>query len=267
MESRYGLPAALRLYLRASIGRFFSDENGQTLTLNKLQIPLIACVSGIRSGVLPKPLEFYERLLDDVLRSPTPFRIGRKLPAVIGALIELVQVGERLDKLYLGLDEGTEEFDVIDAVGFSASLPGVIHYDIVRRDDRMHEVMFNLFSRRDLYRLCDGSVTDNVPARAAWLGVQKGLAGNRNAFVLAMDGFAPKLSTPVWLPMQSIIIGQVARSIEWAHLYKAYKQPLSPLELVPNVEATIKAVERGKHELAEHVPFIKKMLEPLPALE
>ncbi len=268
MESRYGLPAALRLYLRASMGRFFQDKSGQTLTLNQLEIPLITSVCGIRSGMLPKPLEYYERLLEDVLRSPTPFRIGRKLPAVASALIELVGVSERLEKVYLGLDAGTQEFDVIDAVGFSSSLPGVIHYDIVRRDDRMHEMMFNLFTRRDLYRLCDGGLTDNVPARAAWLGVQRGMAkGRRNAFVLAIDGFSPKLSTPAWLPMQSIILGQVARSTEWAHAYKAFKQPLSPLELVPNVENTLKAVERGQEEMKDLLPLIKRMLEPLPVLE
>ncbi len=63
-ESRYGVPAALRLYLRSGIGRYFGvDGRGNDgPRLGELPMKTIISVSGIRKGKLPRPLEFYERL-------------------------------------------------------------------------------------------------------------------------------------------------------------------------------------------------------------
>ena len=267
MESRYGLPAALRLYLRASFGKYFEHRDGRPFTLKELPIPLITTVSGIRAGVLPRPLEFYERLLDGVLNVSSPFKVARKIPKVVSALIEFAQIGERLESIMLGMEPGTEEFDVMDAIGFSSSIPGVIHYDVVRQDERMHAILQELFKRRDLFRLADGGFVDNVPARGAWNAVQEGRIETRNAFVVAFDGFAPKLLTPVWLPIQQILQVQVQRSCEFAHLYKPFSGTLSPLEVVPGISSFIKMLDRGKAELEKEMPFIQKMLQPLPALD
>ena len=40
----------------------------------------------------------------------------------------------------------------------------------------------------------------------------------------------------------------------------------TPLELVPSVASTVKMIERGKEELAPELPFIRRMLQPLPPL-
>ena len=222
-------------------------------------------MSGIRAGVLPRPLEFYERLLGDAF-NPSPLKLARKLPRIIAALIELFQVSERLDPIYLGMEPGTEEFDVVDAAGFSSALPGVIHYDVVRQDDRMHALLGELFKRRDLFRLADGGFVENVPARAAWRAVHEGRIGTRNAFIVALDGFAPRLTTPAWLALQQIVAVQVRRSCEWAHLYKPFTGTLSPLEVVPNVSSAIRMLDRGKAQLTEEMPFISRMMQTLPAL-
>ena len=42
-----------------------------------------------------------------------------------------------LKKIYLGADKLTKAFDVLDAIGFSAAIPGIFHYDILRNDPRM----------------------------------------------------------------------------------------------------------------------------------
>src|SRR5437762_704305 len=58
-EHRYGLPAALRLFLRAGIGRWFgTDEKAGAIKLSQLPIKTIITVSGIRKGKLPHPVEF-----------------------------------------------------------------------------------------------------------------------------------------------------------------------------------------------------------------
>ncbi|MBI5549271.1 MAG: patatin-like phospholipase family protein [Deltaproteobacteria bacterium] len=266
MESRYGLPAALRLYLRAAFSKHFEHHDGRAYTLADLPIPLVVPVSGIRAGVLPRPLEFYEKLLDGVLALPTPFRLARKIPQIVAALIELFQISERLDPIYLGLEPGTEAFDVLDAAGFSSALPGVIHYDVVRQDERMHAVLGELFARRELFRLADGGFVDNVPARAAWRAVHEGRIGTRHAFIVALDGFAPRLSTPAWVALQQLVQVQVQKSCEWAHLYKPFTGTLSPLEVVPGIPSFIKMLERGKQALSSDLPFIQCMMQPLPPL-
>jgi hypothetical protein len=50
-ESRYGLPAAMRLYLRPAIGEFMRGPDGHPLTLGQLAIPLLVAVTGVRTGV------------------------------------------------------------------------------------------------------------------------------------------------------------------------------------------------------------------------
>jgi hypothetical protein len=197
---------------------------------------------------------------------PSPYQIARRVPKIVAALMELLQVSERLEKIYLGLDAGTESFDAIDAIGFSSALPGVVHYDIVRKDDRMHGLLGGLFRARSLFRLSDGGLVDNVPASAAWRAVHRGLIGTRNAFIVAFDCFAPKLMTPVWLGLQGLVAAQVQASCRWAHVYKGFKGGLSPIEVVPGIPAMIKMLERGKAELASELPFIQRMMKPLPAL-
>ena len=73
-------------------------------------------------------------------------------------------------------------------------LPGVIHYDVLRDDPRMRDLLESV-ANHDLLRLFDGGLVDNVPVRTAWQHVQRtGLAGgSRNAFIFALDGFAPRL--------------------------------------------------------------------------
>lgn len=261
-ESRWGLPAALRLYLRAGIGRYFGD-----VRLAELPIPTIISVSGIRRGMLPHPVEFYERLVRVTPRALLePTAIARSMQAGFSAIAELISRPEMLVKLHLGLDPDTGDFDALDAAGFSSALPGVIHYDVLREDVRMTQLLGDLFQQRGISRLIDGGLVDNVPAKAAWKAVHKGRIGTRNAFILALNGFAPRLTTPLWLPLQRLAAMTVTPNIPYAHLMKNFQRTLSPLELVPTVEGVARAMELGRKQFASELPFLSRMLAPLPAL-
>lgn len=264
MKSRYGLPAALRLHLRDGIGQHFVNDRGLPLSLKDLPIPMVIAVSGIRRGALPRPVDYYENLLGPDFRS-SPWDMKRKVASVIDAYAELTDKPGRLETVYLGLDEGTEEFDAIDAAGFSSALPGVIHYDLMHQDPRMSDLLDTLFARRDIFRLVDGGLVDNVPAQAAWRAVQRGTLDTRNVFVLALDGFAPKLTTPMWLPLQRIVANRIQESLSFAHHYVPFVRPLSPLDLVPSVRNALNVLERGRQEMLGQMPFIARMLKPLPA--
>jgi predicted acylesterase/phospholipase RssA len=264
-ENRYGVPAALRLFLRSGIGRWFGVDTrgGEALSLKQLPIKTLITVSGIRAGKLPHPLEFYEKL---TAASPRRLLNPLVLPRWLGALWEFATHPEILTRVTLGADEGTEDFDAVDAAGFSSALPGIIHYDVLREAPQMHGLLDGLFHQKHLFRLVDGGLVDNVPSKAAWRAVHKGAIGTRNAFILALNGFATKLSTPLWLPLQRIAELNVARSRPWAHLTHDFSKTLNALSVVPRVDELIDAIEWGRAQVAPHLPFISRMLAPLPRI-
>jgi predicted acylesterase/phospholipase RssA len=266
-ESRYGLPAAMRLYLRAAVGPFLRGPDGHPPTLGQLAIPLIVAVTGVRNGALPHDPSYYEHLLDGArveAEVPRPAVIPGLLVGVFQAVGELLAQRDRLARIHLGADERTRDFDAIDAVGFSSALPGVIHYDVLRDDERMRALLDDLFRREDLFRLVDGGLVDNLPARAAWAAVQRGAVGQRNAFVLAMEGFAPKLTQPLWYGLQQLAAGNVGWNRPFAHLYRSFQRVLSPADIVPDAEDLKRAVNDGTAELHPDMPFLAHMVRPFP---
>jgi hypothetical protein len=253
------------LFLRSGIGRWFGIDTrgGAGLSLNQLPIKTLITVSGIRIGKLPHPLEFYEHLTD---ASPKRLLNPSVLPRWLGALWEFATHPEILVRVTLGADPGTEDFDAVDAAGFSSALPGIIHYDVLRDAPRMHARLTELFRSKRLFRLVDGGLVDNVPSKAAWRAVHKGSLGTRNTFILALNGFATKLSTPLWIPLQRIAELNVGRSRPWAHLTQDFKRTLNPLSVVPRVDELLEAVNWGRQQVVPHIPFVTRMLTPLPRI-
>jgi predicted acylesterase/phospholipase RssA len=265
-ESRYGLPAAMRLYLRAALGDFLKGPDGHPLTLGQLAIPLVVAVTGIRNGALPRDPSYYEHLLDLGGAEPRPNVLSRIVSDVFQAIGELIVQRDRFARIYLGAEDETREFDAIDAAGFSSALPGVIHYDVVRDDERMHAMLRALLDRHDVFRLVDGGLVDNLPARAAWGAVQRGAVGTRNAFVLALEGFGPKLTQPLWFGLEQLAAQNVARNRPYIHLHRSFQRVLSPLEIVPDDAALQRAIQAGKAELNPDMPFVARMCRPFPPL-
>jgi predicted acylesterase/phospholipase RssA len=264
-ENRYGVPAALRLYLRAGLGRWFGIDarGGEGPQLKDLPIRTIVAVSGIRRGKLPHPLEFYEKLTQ---ASPKSLLNPRVLPRWLSAIAELVSRPDVLVKVHLGQDAETGAFDALDAAGFSSAVPGVIHYDVLRDDPRMHQLISRVMEAHGVSRFIDGGLVDNLPAKAAWRAVHKGLLGTRNAFILGLNGFAPKLSQPLWLVLQQLAELNVKHARGWAHLTLDSKRTLSPLAVVPTVDQLLDGIEVGRRSLVPHLSLLSRMLAPLPRL-
>jgi predicted acylesterase/phospholipase RssA len=265
-ESRYGLPAALRLYLRAAIGDFLEGPDGHPLTLGQLAIPLVVAVTGIRNGALPRDPSYYEHLLDLHGREPRPNVLSRIASEVLEAIGELIIQRDRFARIYLGSDEDTRAFDAIDAVGFSSALPGVIHYDVVRNDERMHSILAALLERHGVFRLVDGGLVDNLPAREAWGAIQRGAIGTRNAFVLALEGFGPKLTQPLWYGLEQLAAQNVARNRPFVHHLRSFQRVLSPLDIVPGEGDLLRAIQSGTAELHPDMPFVARMCRPFAPL-
>jgi len=270
--SRYGMPGALGMRLREAVGHWFLHPDGSPLRLSELAIPLLVTVTGIRRGRLPRPLEEYERLVR--ITDPDPSRWGIHLLAanmrgIVAAFTELTQVPDLAQRIVFGASAETRQADALDAVGFSAAVPGVLHYDVQRDDPRMHELLTGLLGRHDLLRLCDGGVVDNVPARSAWRFVQRsGIpgSGSRNTVTLALDCFAPRLRTPIWLPLQRIAATAVQHARPYAHVYHPFRSTLSPLQILPSPRALEQIVRSAKEELLGELPVLQRLLDPIPAL-
>ncbi|MDR0965190.1 MAG: patatin-like phospholipase family protein [Myxococcales bacterium] len=266
IDPTFGLPAAVRLCLRESVAPFFSaDPDAPSIPLSAFAVPIVFAASGIRAGALPRPLRDYARMVRGI--DPTnPASVARAIPGVIGAFIELFQISERIDPIYFGLDRGTEHMDAIDAAGFSAALPGALQYDVPSQSRGRHAAMVDLVKARELLRLCDGALVDNVPARGAFLAVQSGKIRTRNACILALDCFAPRLTSP-FLAMQSLVLQQVNRSVGFAHCTHAFRRPPNPLDMFPNERALQNALRRGAHELESKLPLVLALMAPLDPVE
>jgi predicted acylesterase/phospholipase RssA len=274
-DSRFGLPATLKLGLREVIGHEFliDDDAGlggwdgdappqkRFLRMDELAIPMRVTIAGLVHGERELDPQRYARLLDGVDDASS---LRRRAASLGRALQEITR--EPVRPVYVGGDELTRRFDVLDAVGFSSAVPGVIHYDILRDDRRMIELVSTLMRREGVARLVDGGLADNLPAREAWRAIQEGAVGDRDPFVLSLDAFAPQLTTRhlLFLPLMRIAAENSRTGREQSHLVVTFRDVLSPLAVVPGPADFLRAVENGRREMAPHVPLIRKMVGPIP---
>lgn len=260
-QSRFGVPATFRLYLREVVGQEFLIDD-RFLCLKDLAIPLIVCVAGLSSSSQAKKedLEKFAHLFEAKKGIPD---IKAHHTSIITKILEFAQ--KPLKAIYLGLDDLTKEFDVLDAIGFSSAIPGVFHYDILRDDPRMIEIATELFKREKVTRLIDGGFVDNLPTKEAISAVDKGMVLGFDPFVLALDCFTPSLSKH-WLfyPLMLFAMDNAKKGHELAHYSIRFKNVLSPIHFVPTKESFQYAVRNGHEELKPHLSFIRKMLGPLP---
>jgi len=266
--SRYGLPASVKLTLHPTLGSLFQDEAGRPFTFRDLEIPMRVVVTGLRLGALQHDLSYYEHFLDEVVREGVAITTGRlrRVANVVQLIRELLSDPTLLRTVVFGGDAVTAEADVLDAVGFSASVPGFIHYDVMRDDPRMHDLLDRVFAEHDIVRLTEGGLVENVPARVAWEAVMRGDLGRRNAFVLAMDCFAPRPMSLLFYPLQQAVRPIVQRSVRFAHLYFPLERVLSPVNLAPDLGTLGTCMAWTSQELKPHLPFLKAMCATLPVL-
>jgi predicted acylesterase/phospholipase RssA len=265
LDSRYGVPATLRLYLRAAIGHLFELEDGTPMTLQDLELPMLVVVTGVTVDGLKHDLDYYEHFLDDMAGPGRIFRRSRlaRVGRIAGIFKELASSPDNLREIVFGADEDTRAVDVIDAVGFSSAIPGLIHYDIYREDDRMRRLLDTLYGQTGITRLLEGGIVNNLPCKPAYAEVMRGRVGRRNPFVFAMDCFAPRARSPIFLPVQQIVRPNVTRNHAYAHHVFNMKRRLNPLNLVPSMPDISKAMSWTIEELEPDMAFVTMMCAPI----
>lgn len=268
-ESRYGLPAALRLYLRAALGHLFQSPEGRPLTFADLEIPLLIVTTGIGVDGLKHDLSFYEHFLDDALTPGRRSRLGtvQKVAQVAQLFREFLQTPDAIREVVFGQDPATYDADILDAAGFSASIPGLIHYDVLRDDARMKSLLDGLYARYGITRLSEGGIVNNLPVRPAYAEVMSGRLKRRDAYIVAIDCFAPKLRNPLYYAVQQVVRPNVLRNVPFANLYVPMQKVLSPLNLVPEVSEVMKAMKWTMEELSEHMASVERHCTPIRPLQ
>jgi predicted acylesterase/phospholipase RssA len=261
IKNRYGLPGIMRLYLHAGIGSAFRGEEGRELLLSDLDIPFETVVAGVRRKALGEDPAQYARshhLPED--ERPSPLQLRAQIASQLVRLVGFINP-RAVKEIVIGADELTASFNAIDAAGFSAAIPGILHYDVTRDDPHMNTILQQLMERENVIALVDGGVANNVPSRTAWRQVQAGKIGTRNCYILAFDCFHPQL-THAWIqPITRVVAYQVALNQRYARKRIQFSPTLSPINLLPSARRLDQAVAWGRHQMSETISEIHKHFE------
>jgi len=263
VNARYGLPGVTRLFLHAGIGHAFRRRNGREMLLPDLEIPFETVVGGMRRGAMDESKEQYalsHHLPED--KRPGTLQLRAQIAAQLVRIVGFINP-RAVREIVIGGDELTRTFNAIDAAGFSAAIPGVLHYDVTRDDPHMTAILDKLMERDDVVALIDGGTANNVPARTAWTQVQAGKIGTRNTYILAFDCFHPQFGIGhIWMrPVTQLIAYQVALNERYAQQRIEFAPTLSPVNLLPSADELDQAVEWGRADMAERLPRIQKFFE------
>lgn len=262
--SRFGFPGAFHLNLLRVAREIFEQLMGSPdLRFRDLAIPLEVVSCGIQSGY-QIDTETYAR---EAPESITPLSIRHNLKLFFSAIRQLTRNPRFLTEIVFGQDRLTEDFPVVEAVGFSCSVPGLLHFDVFHDDPATVDPLETLFQRHELLRLCDGGVVNNVASDTAWESVYEGKIGTRNAFIAAFDVFAPipRSRNVIWMPIQRIVRPTVLAKRPYSDFHKTFRQPPSPLNVLVNSYSEIRdIVGQAREELESDREFLKRVMETLP---
>ena len=272
MNSRYGIPATLRLYLRDALGSMFLRPDGQDMTFEDCEIPLLIVVTGLSMESFKHDLSFFEHFMDDAIDSGriSRRRLLQRLGQFLSILQEFWSNPESLKEVVFGLEPLTRASTLLDAGGFSAAVPGLIHYDILRDAPQMHSLLNRLYAEYGITRLGEGGLVNNLPVKPALQAVVDGRIKHRNPVVLAMDCFSPQVTALGWYPIQQLVYQTNVRSnADLADVYFKLKKRLKPTMVVPSVEQMTQAMDWTSEEIAVHLPRLKALCQshqPLPSV-
>jgi len=264
--SRYGFPGAFHLNLLRVGREIFQSLVGTSMPrFSELPIKLEIVVCGIRKGFQLDTARYEQVARDDPGMNPSSMR--KKLGLFFTAVRDLTKNPRLLSQVVFGRDELTKDFPVLEAMGFSCSVPGLLHYDIFHDDPETLQSLDSLFEQEQLLRLCDGGVVNNVPSQVAWDSVQSGTLGSRNSYILAIDAFAPvtRGANMIWIPIQQIARPTVLANRPYSDYHKTFKHTPSPLQIVLTSYSKLKVVlDNAREQLQADEPYIRRALEPLP---
>lgn len=250
------LPGVVRLHLRG-MDQMLRHADGSPLRIKDLAIPYDAMIAGVRLSAyrdLPALPERRSHVLG------APMLVAERMLQLISYFSPQVA-----KELVLGRDEITRELRVVDAIGLSSAVPGVLQYAPWQEDAHSLRILSDLRKQHSLRTFMDGGAVANVPARAAWEGVQSGRIGTRNAYYLALDCFHPQWSAGhAWLtPVTQAIQAQMPAQRPYYDWLVRFQPTPSPVNLLPSEAVFDKAFQWGWQQAEAILPQLHEALRPL----
>jgi predicted acylesterase/phospholipase RssA len=269
-SSRFGFPGALDLHLLPLARQIFHATLGATIPrFDELPIHLEVMATGIRAGFDPNNLPPQQP--SSWWQSLSPLSLHKRLKDFFSTARALAQNPRLLTQVVFNDEPGTSSMRVIEAIGFSCSVPGLLHFDTTldpATPPHISQTLADLFQRHHLYRLTDGGVINNVPSRVAWTSIQKGKLGHRNAFIYAIDPFAPlPNNNPLFASLQQIARPSVISNRPYSDFTRTFASAPNPILLAPSYKQLRAFVSSAQGEVAPDVPFIRAMMSPLPRFD
>jgi hypothetical protein len=264
---RFGLPAALRLDLRGALGDLFTGASGDQMRLADLAIPVDVLATGLAPGALTEDRETYAHLIDSEIHSAAAIaRLpARRLARVVGPLVSLAMSRQVLVPLFLGADPETRELAALDAAGFSAAIPGLLHYDVPADAVEGFAILERLFERHGLAGVVDGALASLIPARYTWDAIEAGRIGSRNTVILALDAVAsPRGTNALLAPILRVISATADRDRAFWDLHVNFRRAPGFLDLFPTEQRLRRAADDGAREFEETARVLRPLLAPLP---
>lgn len=262
---RHGMPGMFSLMLEDTLGPMLHNSSGPPLRMRDTPIPFEAVVAGVRQSAFDSlPSRFRHA---EISRLSAMSRGGIARGAAFTS--RMWQVGAFFDSrvakpIVFGADGLTQDMRVLDAVGFSCAVPGVLHYESAAIEER--PALDRLLREKEVRALVDGGVTSNVAIELAWRRVQDGRLGTRNSVLVAFDCFQPQWdSRHLWLtPITQSLQVQMVRNAPFADWIRRFSPTLGVLDLVPGPERFRRAEQWGRASIQPDLPLITKLLSPSP---
>ncbi len=265
--SRFCFPGALEIRARSFGENVFQRLFGRDIPrISELPIRYYPVATGLRTGIGLALSEVEDRI-SRIQRSTRLSRAQQRIMLFASVMRIMASNPRFLEVVPFGQHPALRDFDAIDAMGFSCAVPGVLHYDIFTHRHGSIDALRTVFDEYRLFRLTDGGVVSNVPSRVAARAVWDGDLGVRNAFVLALDCFAPLLNqNAIFTPVQQFARVGVMASRPYSDLHITWRNPPSPIGVMQTRPALEKILDRSFAEVEKYGPRIDLALRPLPPL-
>lgn len=269
-RTRYGFPGAFDMHLVPMATRTIRQILGTELPrFDALPIHLEIVATGVRSGIDVDQNRLERELTTAGQGGFTPWGLRDKVRIFLRVVRQLASNPRFLRQIVFNDEPGTQSMRVIDAVGFSCSVPGFLHFDLFDESPETARLLDGIFEEHGLFRLTDGGVVNNVPSRVAWESIQKGkLGGHRNAFIYALDAFAPVANrNAMFIPIQQLARPAVLANRPYSDYTRTLRTVPNPMNLAPGVKHLQRLVHNVGVELERDAPFIRRMMTPVPRFD
>ncbi len=263
---RYTLPGPLQLNLRDALGHLFRGTGGDLLRLDELAIPVDVLVTGVGRGARGSgPAQPAETT--DPERRHSLTRLPLKLAGrALEELTALAMSRRLVTPLFLGADANTAGLPALDAAGFSACIPQLIHYEPPADATDTARIVEELFERHDLEALADGVVSTTTPARMTWEAIEGGRLGSRSCAILALNAMqAGRGPTRLLLaPLQHAFASRAQLDKPFWDLGVSFRHGASLIDLLPSESTLRRATRTGRREFEPTAVLLGALLAPLP---